>query len=364
MRSASGTPPKLQDTRRQIEFVVEAGGVFISYRLLDESASRLPGVWAILFRLLLPVVLILGWRLWAGEPWKIRDTGIARRSKGGWLEGLWLLAFQTTFLLGILLGIARFRFYDLFGLLIEARDRLNCYPADYGPFVLASALFAAIRFAWGGELLCRGLAQGLGTIRSNAAAGAVTSWLAFGAMAASLALQLGYPLIPALLWALFALLPGPVCEAYYFRNRSVLPLMAIRAVSCSLAIAGVGFFLYWYPDRSFSTALPLAWSSLLVLLLVTVIGVRRLVPFWQTASTMIQIGFRRGSFPAVCLAAIIVADGVVRNLAVRLGLCVAALTLVFYLRTGREGSARRETTALRSDAPGERPGSSRKSRAR
>ena len=307
-------------------------------------------------------MLILGWRWCAGPPWKIRNFGLTRPSKGGWLESLWLCAFQTTFLLGILLGLAHYRFYSLFDFLIETRKRLNGYDADYGPFVLAVALAALIHLAWGGELLCRGLAQGLGTTRSNAAAGAVASWLAFGGMAVSLALRLGYPLWPsALAWGLFALIPGPVSEAYYFRHGSILPLAAVRTVSCALAIAGVGFFLYWYPDRSFSTAVPLAWASVLALMLISVIGARRLLPFWRTASTMIQLGIRRGLLPAVILSVIIVLGGQITRPLISLNLCMAFLMSMLYLRTRKGGSALTETTVSESSAPEEKADPARRS---
>ncbi len=356
MWSASKTVPRRPDVIGLIDYILEVAGVFVSYHLLDEFAARLPGVWAILCRSALPVLLILGWSHWSPQPWKIRDMGLARPAGSGWLEGLWLLAFQTTFLMGILLGIARFRFYSLFDFLIQARNRLNCYPADYGAFVFAIALFALLYFAWGGELLCRGLAQGLGTIRSNAAAGAVISWLVFAGMAMFLALRLGYPVFPAaLLWGLFALFPGPVCEAYYFRNRSILPLVAVRTTSCTLAFAGVGFFLYWYPDRSFSTALPLAWTFLFALLLISIIGARRLLPFWQTASTMIQVGVKRALLPAAVLATIIVLDGHIRRPAIRLMFCLALLSSMFYLRTRKGGFARTETTTSEPGAQEERP---------
>ncbi len=327
------TGDSVADRDSIIAYIAEVGGVFIGYILLNDWAARLPGVWGIICRIALPVLLILGWRFGAGQPWKIRDAGIVVPAREGWLECLWLVCFQATCLLGILLAIARFDFYSLLGFLDTARDRLNGYEADYGPFVFAIALFALIHLAWGGELLCRGLTQGLGTIRINAAAGAVASWLVFSAAAISLALRLGYSLIPdACLWGLFALIPGPICEAYYLRNRSLLPLMAARTASISLAFAGTGFFLYWYPDRSFSVALPLMWACFLALVATTIAGARRLYPFWKTAVAMLRVGLVRGSVPGICLFAIILADGLIKNTSFRLGACLTALMLVLILR--------------------------------
>ncbi len=348
---ASDPSPGLQGAKVRVEYFLEVGGAFLSYRLLDEAADRLPGVWAVTCRLAIPPLVILGWRFCSGSPWKIRDLGIARPLAGGWLEGLWLLAFQTSLLLGVFLAVARVRFYGLLDFLVDARSRLNGYPADYAPFVLALSLFSLIHFAWGGELLSRGLAQGLGTIRINAAAGAVSSWLAFGGAAASLALRLSYPAFPtAFLWGLLALSPGPVCEAFYFRRQSILPLVAARAAGTTLALAGASFFLYWYPERSFSAALPLAWISFLSLLLISSVWARRLYPLWRTTAAMLRIGIVRGAPLGMSLAAIVVAEGYIGKASTRLQLCAVILILVFWLRTRRGASARTGTTASESAA--------------
>jgi hypothetical protein len=315
-----------------IVYIAEIGGAFVSYRLLDELAGRLPGLWAILCRIALPIVLVLAYRRWSGQSWSIRDIGIARPAKGVWLESLWLAFLQAAVLLGILLVIARIRFYSLLDFLVVARHRLNCYEADYGPFVFAIWLFSLIYLAWGGELMCRGYTQGLGTTRFNGAAGAFISWLVFGAAAISLALRLGYPLIPdAFLWGLIALFPGPLCEAFYFRNRSILPLMAVRTASNFCALAGVGFFLYWYPDRSFATALPLLWACLLALAVLTLAAARRLYPFWKTALAMFRIGCLQGSPAGIGLSVIIITDGLVESRLYKIGFCLAALVLVRFL---------------------------------
>ena len=318
-----------------IAYIAEVGGAFISYHILDDLAAKLPGVWAILGRIALPVLLILAWRRLAGQTWKTRDLGITKSTRS-WVEGLWLVCFQSTYFLGILLAIAHFRYYSLLDFLAMARDRLNGYHADYGPFVLAIALFSMVKIAWGGELLCRGLAQGLGTVKLNAAAGAVASWLAFGAAIMSAALQLGYRLAPdSVLWGLLALVPGPVCEAFYFRNHSLLRLVAARTISCSLAFTAAGFFLYWYPVRSFSVAMPLLWTCLVSLIVFTAVNARRLYPLWQTTVAMIRIGLKPGFLPGIILFAIISADGVDGRVAFRVGVCFVAATLVLLLRGGR-----------------------------
>ncbi len=327
-----------------LAYVAEVGGVFVSTRLLDDLAVRLPGIWAISCRMVLPLLLILAWRYWAGGVWNARNLGIVKPSREGWREFVWLVCFQTAYLLAVLLTIAHLNYYAILGFLVTAREKLNGYDADYGPFIFAIALFAAIHVAWGGELLCRGLAQGLGTIRATAAAGAISAWFAFGAMAVTLALKSGYGLIPdAALWGLFALFPGPLCEAFYFCNRSLLPLMAARSFSCSMAFAGVGFYLYWYPDRSFSTALPIMWGCLVALALTTVMWARRLYPLWNTTLAMIRIGAARGSLMGLGVAAIIVIDRVIGRDSISLVICLAALVMVRVLRVPSSDKLRAQT---------------------
>jgi hypothetical protein len=322
---------------RTIGYVAEVSGAFVSYRLLDTLASRLPGVWAILCRITLPILLILAWRYWAGSAWQFRDAGVVRPSRSSRLEWLWLVCFQSSCLLGTLLAIAHLRFYTMLGFLEKARDHVNGYDAEYGPFVFALALSALIYFAWSGELLCRGLAQGLGTIRTNAAAGAVISWLAFSALPVALAQKLGYPLLPdAALWGLFALFPGPICEAFYFRNHSLLPLIAARTVSTSLALAGIGFYLYWYPERSFSTALPLLGVCLTALILISALWAGQLCHLWRTTFAMLRIGILRGILPGISIAAIIVADSHFKKELHSLIICAAALAAVGLIRGMRE----------------------------
>jgi membrane protease YdiL (CAAX protease family) len=306
--------------------MAEIGGTFIGYRLLDDLASRLPGVWMIACRIALAMVLIPAVSRWCGRSWRLRDIGIASPVSSVWIECIWLASLQAFLLLGALLVIARIRFYSILNFLVAARDRANCYNADYGPFVLAVWLFSLVYFAWGGELLCRGYIQGLGTTRFNGAAGGLISWLVFAAMPVSLALRLGRPLVPdALLWGLIALSPGPLCEAFYFRCRSILPLMAARAASNLCALAGIGFFLYWYPQRSLATALPLLWTCLLVLAVVTFGAWRRLVPLWRTALAMYRIGWLQGATVGFGLAAIVAVDGLVQSRLAKLGFCLAAV---------------------------------------
>jgi hypothetical protein len=318
---------------RTISYIAEVGGAFVSFRILDALASRLPGIWAILCRLALPILLIPAWRYLAGSIWKFRDAGLVRPSGSSWLDWLWLVSFQSSCLLGTLLVIARGRYYTMLGFLETARGYVNGYHAEYGPFVLALTLFAMVYFAWGGELLCRGLAQGLGTIRSNAATGAVISWISFSALPAALAQKLDYPLFPdAALWGLFALLPGPICEAVYFRNHSLLPLMAARTISTSLALTVIGFYLYWYPERCFSTALPLLGACLIAVVLISALWARRLLPLWRTCFSMLRIGALRGILPGISIAAIIIADSHFDERLYSSIMVLSALTVVLWTR--------------------------------
>ena len=321
-------------------FVLETGAIAILLQLLDEILVRLPFAWYAALSITLPIALILGLRRAAGEPWQPLDLGLAVRVNIDWAETLWLLLLQTSVLLAALLYLGQRHYHDLLDFLGFACRKLTGRTEPYAPFMAALALTFLLRHGWVGELLHRGYIQGLGTIRFGAAVGGFIAWIATGATAGASMFRLGSGgiLVPALI-GLAIIFPGPLFEAYYVRNRTILPLAAVRALSAIGAFSGGGLYLYWHPDRAFALAAPLLALTSSALLLLSIIAAGRLRGLWWTALGIVESGAARGAAPALALGALLAADSARGTPGVRTAFCVASITAVL-LRAGRGQGSR------------------------
>lgn len=305
------------------------------YGLLFKNAARLPGPWMVFSLTAVPVLLIFALRRWSGESWSAKEVGLVSSAKGGWAEAWWLLFFHTTWLQGILLLLAKFRYYDLLTFLVNSNEILNGFQSPYDEYTPALFFFLLLHFAWGGELLLRACIQGPGAARFSPENGAFTAWLSFGAFFGAEALRLGFPnLAGAGIAGLLALIPGPLFESYFLRYATIFPLFLVRAAAAFAALASAAFFLYWYPDRSFSVAVPVFLTSLGSLVFTSVLSAKKTYALLGTAARILRHAGRRGLVMGTGTILILTADVVVESTAIKAGLC---LILLAYLRVTFDG---------------------------
>ena len=104
-----------------LAYAAELGAFLLLRGYLDDLSRGVLGAWLVLSQILLPIVLVLSLRRWAGGPWSFSDLGICLPPKQAWFEGLWLGCFHTTYILAVLLLTAKFHYYYL----LDFLDRYN-----------------------------------------------------------------------------------------------------------------------------------------------------------------------------------------------------------------------------------------------
>jgi len=175
-----------------LAYVAELGSFYLLRGYLEDFSRGISGVWLVLSQVLIPIVLVLSLRRWAGGAWNFSDLGICLPPKRAWFEAVWLGCFHTTYILAVLLLTAKFDYYHLLNFLDRYNRALSGARTNYEVFLIGIFTSALANIAWGGEIFIRGYVQGLGSRQFGPNAGALVSWLTFGALYGLEATALGY----------------------------------------------------------------------------------------------------------------------------------------------------------------------------
>lgn len=274
-------------TGARLRYIAEIGSFAIGLQLIASAIGALDLFWKMSLEALIPLAAVLLLRRWAGDPWRLRDVGFRIPRRGAFTQGAWLLAFYTTWFLGVSLLEAKLRYYPTLDFLNRINRALTGDISNYEVFMAAALLHTLVRFSWLSELLGKGYAQGYASERFADGTGVMAGWLITSAFLGLESKAWGYS-APAdlILWTALWLLPGPLLEGYYSIHGSLLPLVAVRVCSISLPLAATALFAYWYPERSFEAALPIFQSALAALLLLTLVGWRVNLQLWSRAWRM------------------------------------------------------------------------------
>jgi len=323
---STGKSQKLEELRSMIRYLVEIGACLFAWNLLEGFVHAFPRTWRFPAQIVLPFGLVLVTRRWAGGNWTLRNLGMKFPKYEGWAEGFWLVCFHSTYVLAILLLLARFRYYYLLDFLSRYNRALTGASSSYEVFAFGIAAYSLGQLAFGGEVFHRGYVQGLGTEVFSPVAGAFVSWLSFGAFYATEAARLGYRVWPhAWIWAALALFPGPLFESHYFRHGSLIPLIIIRFIGGFLPFALAAFFWYWYPERSFIISMPFLWGGLLLLGLATITQIRRVYSICATCALIVKAGWPRGLAPGLGISLCMLSAAWIPNTLMKTAVLLAAL---------------------------------------
>ncbi len=324
--SSTGKGQKLEELRSTMRYVVEIGSYLFAWNLLEAFVLPFPRLWRFPVQIVLPFGLVLVTRRWARGKWTLRNLGMKFPKYEGWAEGFWLVCFHSTYVLAILLLLARFRYYYLLDFLGRYNRSLTGASSSYEVFAFGIGAYSLGQLAMGGEVFHRGYVQGRGAEVLTPVAGAFVSWLSFGAFYASEAARLGYRAWPhAWIWAALGLFPGPLFESHYLRHGSLIPLIIIRFTGGFLPFALAAFFLYWYPDRSFTISMPFLWGGLLLLGLATITQIRRVSSIGATCVLIVKAGWPRGLAPGLGISLCMLSAAWIPNTVVKTAVLLAAL---------------------------------------
>jgi hypothetical protein len=322
-----------------LAYATELGVFFLLREYLEDRSRGFLGAWLVLSQILLPIILVLSLRRWAGQAWSLSDLGIRLPPKQAWFEALWLGCFHTTYILAVLLLTAKFHYYYLLDFLDRYNRAVTGARTNYEIFLAGILTSALGNIAWNGEIFCRGYVQGLGSKRMNPNAGALASWLTFGAIYGLEAITLGYDYWPHVwIWACVACFPGPLFESFYLRYQSLLPLIAVRFAGGFLPFALAAFFWYWYPDRSFAVSMPFLWGGMALLIFMTVFGFQRVSSLWLTAAQILRSGWRQGFLPALGVVAMMWISIAGHSLPIKGMIVLSALACVRLVKEGQRGN--------------------------
>ncbi len=245
-RRLSKPPEALQALPRRpgtLPFVLELTAFFLllhqARRVTDGLAGLPPSLATALLALPLALLLrfLMRWR--ASDPasaWPVRPPGAALVALGVCLPRRLLRQTALAAWVALVLVVCESAFLIAVALLEPpglggALDRIAAGvlggPLARGLVVRHLLGLGVLAAVWAEELMAHGYVQGLG-VRLFGPAGACAPWLLLGMSHAVSGYLFDLGAVASLFWAVTALLPGPLLEAYRLTTGSIVPLVPAR----------------------------------------------------------------------------------------------------------------------------------------